>query len=1279
MSQPRKIAAITIAQRVAEERNTTIGGEIGYQVGLHKMSNMEGMESGTDILYCTTGVILQKLVHEKSLDCYTHIILDEVHERDIDIDFLLVIVRSMIARKSSNTKIVLMSATMDVGKFRDYFKITTGDGPLCPPLIDLSRVDRKYNLNYFYLEDFSHMHDFDVESLVDYTAPGISDNLYAAACNIVLIFLTQAETKKEIKAPAILVFLPGLYEIERFHEQLVTESAQNFFKKNQMKPDICILHSSLSTDEQRHAFYVTSNPKIILSTNIAESSVTIRNITHVLDFCLTKYQSSARGTQGLTSLILDWTSKNNCEQRAGRAGRVCEGGVIRLVSKDFYMHQMNDYPAPEILRSSLKEVVIKIKLLNIYSPLEMLAYSLDPPDKSSVIDAVLHLKELGGLHLTGDKGFDYEDGDITFVGRIMAKLPVDTAVTKFIIIGYLFGVLDEAIIIGAGLTVKNIFTQEYGKKIGSYLKKISFAHGSRSDCLAILNAFRLWSTHKEQGQFQNAGTEKTWCNNHSLDVKNLREMEQLVNDVTGRLEGLGIRKLTEGQKTWELEEKYFILKLCMAGAFGPANFFRPEDNSESERELSNSIYGMDLNRTVFFKNMDRSVGIVGEIYEKQIHNELRKNGVTDRNSKVTCHFSDCFSEKIIVAFKETEESEEQFDEESPLFGKIIPEVYKAVKMRQMGQHVNLNTMNREDSFAYAETHGLGMFDSDADVFVKHENVVKNPGLIVEPTICTKQMEGFITHVQHCNKFFFRPSLAIGSQASLVDNRYDISFKEILQIMDSSEIVPFTSSQGRVGKFVIMKSGKKLFRGILKSQQDLKNTINVEIMDVSNATRAVDIKTVFTLKDKNVEEKLLSYPPRVFECTLKEIQPSLFSPQNGMWSPHATQLFRENVLSKFATIEIYSVVNGVASVTLQVLGVDWNSKLLKEKFAQKCEESYLSKIDHEHRRSRQLENHFIPPEESFKNKINNDKEQSIIPSPPLSKCTHLVKLKGPFSPLEITLQGISRMISTSVNVEPSSVNSVLLNDEIQSPRGKFCVAAEMTVNPKGKHITIRQTTMMPNIPGLDVILALIFAPTAELRRDKTKSKFISVLTGLGYDENLKRPYYAERDASLLIDVCLTEEDLDRINHLRYCMSHLLILDGNSETPDLVDGEKVNTMEMIKLLILEILNEDREVIDVTHPDNQMLWGIDQAGTTKRTHPYSSKVMFGFLGVPMLAKKSHSVRKDFIDHSKDLFRCSEGLINLPKKICRFCNFEWKTNEELSLHLLSKKHNTLVAMKAI
>lgn len=253
------------------------------------------------------------------------------------------------------------------------------------------------------------------------------------------------------------------------------------------------LHSIVSNAEQRKVFVkaAANEVKIILATNIAESSVTVLDVKIVIDFCLTRTLEVDKET-GFSVLRLKWASKNSCEQRAGRSGRTCDGSCYRLVSKYFYKDQMNENETPALIRCCLKKVVLKAKKLDKdVSPAQIIGLALEPPDLTDIRYTIKELKEARGLHLKTAGKYLVNDGDLTFMGRIMESLPLDIRATRLIVMGYMFDVLEECIIMAAGLTVQKVFALNFQEPMKTYTQKMTFADGSGSDLFAILHAYQV--------------------------------------------------------------------------------------------------------------------------------------------------------------------------------------------------------------------------------------------------------------------------------------------------------------------------------------------------------------------------------------------------------------------------------------------------------------------------------------------------------------------------------------------------------------------------------------------------------------------------------------------------------------------------------------------------------------------------------------------------------------------------------------------------------------------
>lgn len=286
--------------------------------------------------------------------------------------------------------------------------------------------------------------------------------------------------------------------------------------------EILPLHSSISSEEQRNVF-IKAQPnvtKIILgiysqllfllllyrlskwisnydlfystATNIAESSITVPDVKYVIDFALTRTLEVDPST-GYSKLRLKWASKSSCKQREGRTGRTTEGHCFRLINRSYFEDAMRENETPALKRCALEKIILKAKIVDPYSPpKKIIGLAMDPPDISEIMCTVMNLKSARGLHLTVNDKYVEDDGDLTFVGRIMDALPLDIKATRLIVLGYIFNVLEECIIIAAGTSVQKVFALDIKDPIKLYTQKLVFADGSGSDLIAILQAYQVY-------------------------------------------------------------------------------------------------------------------------------------------------------------------------------------------------------------------------------------------------------------------------------------------------------------------------------------------------------------------------------------------------------------------------------------------------------------------------------------------------------------------------------------------------------------------------------------------------------------------------------------------------------------------------------------------------------------------------------------------------------------------------------------------------------------------
>jgi ATP-dependent RNA helicase DHX29 len=491
-TEPRRISAISLAQRVGEELGEApheVGGPsslVGYAVRLDSK-----MSAQTRLVYATVGVVLRMLESLTGLDEYTHLIIDEVHERSIETDFLLIVLRTLLVQRPE-LKVVLMSATVDASKFSAYLDNA--------PIIDVP--GRTFPVTALYLEDAIEMTSYaggkqepSEQDEDDAEASGVSGNLeaysqatrntlaeydeYQIDYRLIVRLMEMVITQPELEpfSKAILVFLPGIGEIRELNNQL---AAHPSFGENCV---IYPLHSSISSEEQQQAFVVPPEGiiKIVLSTNIAETGVTIPDVTCVIDTGKHKEMRFDERRQ-LSKLVQSFISRANAKQRRGRAGRVREGLCFHLFTKKRHDEIMAPQQTPEMLRLSLQDLIMRVKICSLGEAERALAQALDPPSSKNIRRAIDSLIEVGALT---------SSEELTPLGRQLAKLPLDANLGKLCLMSAIFGCIDVGLTIAAILSSKSPFLVPFGSRIQADTARLAFAR-SDSDLLTAYNAYSAW-------------------------------------------------------------------------------------------------------------------------------------------------------------------------------------------------------------------------------------------------------------------------------------------------------------------------------------------------------------------------------------------------------------------------------------------------------------------------------------------------------------------------------------------------------------------------------------------------------------------------------------------------------------------------------------------------------------------------------------------------------------------------------------------------------------------
>ncbi|XP_026315205.1 probable ATP-dependent RNA helicase spindle-E [Hyposmocoma kahamanoa] len=1123
VTQPRRIAAISIAKRVAQERGWDVGGLVGYQVGLENRTTTD-----TRIHYVTTGLLLQKLVAAKTMNEYTHVILDEVHERGQEMDFLLLLVKRLLYTVSPKVKVILMSATFKWRTFADYFLIPTIDGQMASA-INIVKKDPTFTVKTFYLNNLTKFGSILLQSTPK-GDPTIAPEMFHLVIKLLNAFEhidkqeDHYEDRSQADLPSVLIFLPGINEIEdlflclsdlKLRQKVADAECATY------KWWVLPLHSTITADEQVRVFQRAppGHRKIILATNIAESSITVPDIKYVIDFCLIKILVADEHTN-FTSLQMCWASKTNCEQRAGRAGRVRDGRVYRLVTDKFY-EGLSQEGRPEILRCPLERLVLLAKMLDMGQPSDVLALAMDPPDMSNIHRTILVLKEIGALRKTLAGEWSQSDGDITYLGRIMAKLPLDVRASKLIVLGYIFGCLDEALVMAASISVKNLFSNPFRERLNAYNSKLTWADGSTSDCIAFLNVYKVW-THLRQQQYfrQQHGNEVQWARRFYVQIRSLKELDDLVRELKLRLSREGIDISKEGSP-WDKNELALVLKIIMAGAVYPQYFVQVSQDESRERDAVRILGGHDPRNTVYLKNFPDNQP--GEIYAASIKRAVRQQ-IGDE-PRVTF---DKNSRKVYLTFQVNsgrgKHNETQTDPTIP--GQVVLPVYKAIKARQLKMDIRIQLLPLEKANEVAAA-------LESEKKMEHTWNKMVPRL---PDVDDSHFPLTISEKISVSKFWVQYD----------DTSTASELRQIQNTLNRAKLIPHNGpvAVGDIfaGPFVDTH-GTTMHR--IRVQRLLpRDMFEVLFIDYGN-TQRLNTCNLYLIPPGICQDT----PPLAMECVLAEIAPSPLINQHGQWTPRARQLFDSLIAKGHLLGKVYSVTHGIVSIELLADGgrISVNKELVNQRLAVPAEESYDSKINHDLRQTATDLN--LAQKRAF------NKEQTELSfynlreiEPPNSKdCITDVVLKGPFSPLETIVHNL--MYSSrekQVTIEWLSVNSVLLDTDPQEVYERLLVAAEVGQNENSSKLTLRHTTLLPNIPALPAIISLLFCPVAELRRDSEGSRYVSVLCGLGSMED-GTPYFPEHDLLVNIDADLTVEDIGAINHIRYLMDYMMYCNEGQDMP------------------------------------------------------------------------------------------------------------------------------------
>ncbi|WP_122709857.1 ATP-dependent RNA helicase HrpA [Pseudomonas viridiflava] len=473
-TQPRRIAARSVASRVADELATPLGALVGYQVRFEDQS-----DSNTLIKLMTDGILLAETQHDRFLERYDTIIVDEAHERSLNIDFLLGYLKTLLPRRP-DLKVIITSATIDLQRFSEHFNDA--------PIIEVS--GRTFPVDTWYRP---------LTSEQDEEGNSVEDDLTVDQAILATLEELADFERSERKSPGdVLVFLPG--------EREIRDAAEMLRKAQLRHTEILPLYARLSPAEQQRIFQSHSGRRVVLATNVAETSLTVPGIRYVIDTGtarISRYSYRAK----VQRLPIEAVSQASANQRKGRCGRVEPGLCVRLYSEEDF-NARPEFTDPEILRTNLAAVILQMLHLRLGEITDF--PFIESPDGKAISDGFNLLQELSAVN---------RENQLTPLGRQLARLPVDPRMGRMLLDAAKQGSLQEVLIVASAMSVQDVRERPPERQQAADQAHAQWKDAD-SDFAGLVN---LWRGFEEQRQALTASPLRNWCRRNFLNYLRLRE------------------------------------------------------------------------------------------------------------------------------------------------------------------------------------------------------------------------------------------------------------------------------------------------------------------------------------------------------------------------------------------------------------------------------------------------------------------------------------------------------------------------------------------------------------------------------------------------------------------------------------------------------------------------------------------------------------------------------------------------------------------------------------
>ena len=502
-TQPRRIAARTVAARVAQELGVALRNEVGYKIRFGDQTSRD-----TYVKLMTDGILLAETQHDRLLEQYDTIIIDEAHERSLNIDFLLGYLKQLLPKRPE-LKLIITSATIDPQRFSRHFDDA--------PVIEVSGRMYPVEVRYRPLKSIEELeHDPEENDRAGSSSRGVAvveEDLDPIDGIVRAIDELWGESKGDT-----LVFLPGEREIRDTADALSKQITGT-------DVEILPLYGRLASDQQMRVFHPSQKRRIVLATNVAETSLTVPNIRYVVDPGVARISRYSARTK-VQRLPIEPISQASADQRKGRCGRVMEGVCVRLYSQEDFTARPA-FTEPEVLRTSLASVILQMKYLNL-GPVEEFPF-IEPPDTRQIRDGYHTLRELGALD---------DEHNLTPIGRSLARLPIDVRIGRMILQSIEEDCLDEVLIIASALSVQDPRSRPFDQ-----VEAADAAHAKyRDETSDFLGYLRLWNFLKRKEDELSTRQFRRFCAENFLSFIRVREWQDVHAQLRQMIHEMGDRE-----------------------------------------------------------------------------------------------------------------------------------------------------------------------------------------------------------------------------------------------------------------------------------------------------------------------------------------------------------------------------------------------------------------------------------------------------------------------------------------------------------------------------------------------------------------------------------------------------------------------------------------------------------------------------------------------------------------------------------------------------------------